>query len=645
MKRILPAVVFAALGLAACKDSTGSGPRLSSLVVEPSTFYLAVGDTVTLSAVGLPADAESDDDAIAVSPSYSSSNASVATVSSSGKVTAVALGTATITAKSGGKTATATINVLAGSNFRTFNVESTDETGCANPQYHLSRLVASTAHVEVYEDTQNPNGGFSNSEYQTLANEFEAVAYQTDVANFGTPTDIDGNGKVIVLFTRAVNELTPAGANYVYGGFFYPRDLYRRTPQTGFIACPTSNVAEIFYTLAVDSTGVINGHVRNKPYVRENTLSTFPHELQHLINASRRFYVNNVDSDETIWLDEGLSHVAEELAYYAKSGYAPGQNLNATQALGTQAQFNNFAEYQDNNLGRLALYLQNPPNNSPIADNDELETRGSTWWLLRYLADRKGGNQQQLWFSLVNSSTAGLANLQNVLGVDPMTWARDWAVATYTDDAVPTAAQFQEPSWNHRSIYVNGTSGHEFPLQVNTLPPGNTAVSVMSGSAAYYKFGVAPAGTADVRFVQAGGTAPACTATTLAVGQVQQVTLNSGVGFCLAGGATGAEYVAIPFYGSSTSSTTIQIAISATGVTVPVGPPTPVRAAVARTLFPLDGLDPQTLRGGGRELELRLRSRRIAARLRPGYVAPELRGDLAAVEGPAGVTINLVRTR
>ncbi|HET7463680.1 MAG TPA: Ig-like domain-containing protein [Longimicrobium sp.] len=646
MKRILPAVVFAALGLAACNDSTGSGPRLTKLTVEPSTYYLAVGDTVTLSAVGLPTDAKSADEAIAVKPKYESSNPSVATVTSSGKVTAVAVGTATITAKTGGQVATATINVLAGSNFRTFNVESTSETGCDNPQYHLSRLVASTAHVELYEDTQNPSGGFTNAEYQAIANEFEAVSYQTDVANFGTPTDIDGNGKVIGVFTRAVNELTPVSANYVFGGFFYPRDLYRRTPQTGFIACPTSNVAEIFYLLAVDSAGTINSHVRSKAYVRENTLSTLPHELQHLINAGRRFYVNHVTADETIWLDEGLSHVAEELAYYAKSGYAPGQNLNATQTLGTQAQFNNFAEYQDNNLGRLSLYLQDPPGNSPIANNDELETRGATWWLLRYLADRKGGNQQATWFALVNSDTSGIANLQKVLGVDPMTWARDWAVTNYTDDAVATASQFQEPSWNHRSIFVNGTSAHTYPLRVNTLAPGiTTTATVMSGSAAYYKFGVAPAATADVRFVQSGGTAPACTATTLAVGQVQQVTLNSGVGFCLAGGATGAEYVAIPFYGSSTSSNTIGISITAVGVIAPVGPPTPVRAAVANILFPLDGFDPQTMRGGGRELELRLRARRIAARLRQGYVAPEMRRELSSVEGAAGVTINLVRTK
>ncbi|HEX8829833.1 MAG TPA: Ig-like domain-containing protein, partial [Longimicrobium sp.] len=582
-RRILPVLLFAVLGMAACSDSTGSGPRLTKLVVEPSTFYLGVGDTVHLSAVGT----RTDDEEITATPSYSSSNSSVATVTSEGKVTAVSIGTATITAKAGGQTATVNINVLAAGNFRTFNVESTSETGCDAPAYHLARLVASTAHVMLYEDTQNPAGGFTNAEYQALADEFEAVGYQTDVANFGAPSDLDGNGKVIGLFTRAVNELTPAGANFVYGGFFYSRDLFPRTPKPGFGACPTSNVSEMFYLLAPDSGGTINGHKRTKAYVRENTLSTLPHELQHLINSSRRFFVNNVSVDETVWLDEGLSHVAEELAYYAKSGYAPGQNLNSTQVLGTQAQFNNYAEYQDNNLGRLATYLQDPQNNSPIANNDELETRGATWWLLRYLADRKGGNQASFWFALANPTTSGVANLQAVLGVDPLTWARDWAVMNYTDDAVPTAAQFQEPSWNHRSIFKSTSSG-TYPLRVMTLPNGTSTLSVMAASAAYYKFGVAPATSADVRFVQSGSAAPgSCTATPLTVGQVQQVTMNTGVGFCLAGGATGAEYVAIPFYGSSTSGATISISVTAAGVIPPVGPPSPVRAPTAGSpLFP-----------------------------------------------------------
>ena len=78
MKRILAALLFAVLGLAACKDSTGSGPRLSRLAVAPSTYFLGVGDTVRLSALGVRAD---NDEEVAASASYRSNNTSVATVS------------------------------------------------------------------------------------------------------------------------------------------------------------------------------------------------------------------------------------------------------------------------------------------------------------------------------------------------------------------------------------------------------------------------------------------------------------------------------------------------------------------------------------------------------------------------------------
>jgi hypothetical protein len=642
MKRTL-VLLLAALGLAACKDSTGSsGPKLSSLQVAPSTYFLSVGDTVRLSALGVRAD---NDEEVGANAKYESSNGSVASVTSDGKVTGVSVGTAQITARAGGQTATATINVVATPNIRTFNVESTSTTGCDAPEYVQARLVASTAHVLLYEDVANPTGGFTTAEYQTIANEFETVGYQTTVNNFGTPTDLDGNGKVIALFTRAVNKLTPPGAGFVYGGFFYSRDLFPRTPKEGFGACPGSNVGEMFYMLAADPTGSINGHTRTKAYVRENTLGTLPHELQHLINSSRRFYVRDLFEHETVWLDEGLSHVAEELAYYAKSGYAPRQNLGREQAL-TGTQFNTYAEYQDNNLGRLSTYLQLPQTNSPIANDDELETRGATWWLLRYLADRRGGTESAFWNALTNGNTIGVANLQNALGTDPAPLIRDWAVMNYTDDAgLPVEARFTEPSWNHRSIFLNTTSG-KYPLWVMTLNNGTTAANVKSSSAAYYKFGVAPGGTADVRFTSAGGTLPgSCTATPLTVGQVQQVVLNTGTGFCLAGGATGAEYVAVVFYGSTTSGASIGLTVSATGVVPPVGPPTPLRdQPVGSRLFPLDGFDEQSLRGGGRELEHRLRERRIAARLRTGG-SGAMRGDLAAVEGPAGVTINIVRTK
>ncbi len=86
---------------------------------------------------------------------------------------------------------------------------------------------------------------------------FDTLVDPVDRAAFGTPSDIDNNGHVILFFTRAVNELTPPGALGVTLGFFFPRDLYPKTAAPG--PCAGSNVAEMFYLLVPDTGGVVNG--------------------------------------------------------------------------------------------------------------------------------------------------------------------------------------------------------------------------------------------------------------------------------------------------------------------------------------------------------------------------------------------------
>ncbi|HKP75594.1 MAG TPA: Ig-like domain-containing protein, partial [Longimicrobiaceae bacterium] len=587
MKRILPVLLalLALAGLSACKDTSGpDGPALSQLTISPSPLYLGVGDTMHLTAVGTKA---SDDSRVEVSPEYKSSNPSVASVDASGLVTGKAVGSATITAKAGGQSQTVQVSILDSGSFRTFNVNAKDTNAdqCDIPINHAARLVATSAHAQVYEDNTNPSGGFSAAEYQAILNEFESIVWPTDSLNFGNPSDLDGNHKVIILYTRAVNDLTPPGADFVVGGFYYGRDLFPRAEANGLQACPTSNLAEMFYMLVPDPTGASNGHVRTKDYVREGTVGTIAHELQHLINASRRLYIHDADFED-VWLDEGISHIAEELNFFAARGLGPRQNLGQSQVFATQAQVNTFVEFEAQNFGRFAEYLSAPSANAPYADGDDLATRGATWSFLRYTADRRAGNDQQYWFALVNTKNQGLANLQAVLGTDPVLWARDWTVANYTDDVVPTPAVFQQPSWQFRDIYSNPGFGG-YPLSVTSL--GNTSYNfaIQAGSAAYLKFGVATGQQADLRFIQAGSgsVAGTCAVQNLAVGGSVQVILGAaGAALCFPGPG---EYVAIPFHASNTLDQNFNLAVTASNVVTPVGPPNPNK--IPSRLFSLDG--------------------------------------------------------
>ena len=61
-------------------------------------------------------------------------------------------------------------------------------------------------------------------------------------------------------------------------------------PRT-FKGVAGSNTGEMFYLLAPDPTGAINGNVGATGFVDSVTTSVLAHEFQHLINASRRLYV------------------------------------------------------------------------------------------------------------------------------------------------------------------------------------------------------------------------------------------------------------------------------------------------------------------------------------------------------------------
>jgi hypothetical protein len=359
------------------------------------------------------------------------------------------------------------------------------------------RVVAITNNAIVVADTLDPTGGYTDAEYLGIGMQFDTV-FVMDTTAFGAPTDIDSNGKVIMFFTRAVNELTPTGSQSVVGGFFYGRDLFPKqdSPELGTgSGCPTSNVAEMFYLLVPDPNGVVNGNTRTKSFVQHLTNSTTAHEFQHLINASRRLYVNIAATDfEVVWLNEGLSHVAEELLFYKQSaGLAPRMDIDSTRFKGNQQNVDSYNFNQQSNFGRFRSYLLKPASNAPYAPNDSLATRGATWSFLRYAADHRGTSDGDTWKKLVNSTTTGILNLQNVFGTGLTTIFRDWAVATIADD-LPGAsvAEWQHPSWNFRSVFTYIPSIKAYPLATVTVGDGSPlTVTLNGGGAAYVRFTVA----------------------------------------------------------------------------------------------------------------------------------------------------------
>jgi hypothetical protein len=111
------------------------------------------------------------------------------------------------------------------------------QSACDSLVPSVARVVAVSARAIVLADTTNPRNGFTAADYQRFAARFDTLVYPVDVTNFGVPADIDQNQHIVLLFTKAVNELTPKNSSSYVGGFFYNRDLFPVTDTQQLLGC------------------------------------------------------------------------------------------------------------------------------------------------------------------------------------------------------------------------------------------------------------------------------------------------------------------------------------------------------------------------------------------------------------------------
>lgn len=378
---------------------------------------------------------------------------------------------------------------------------------CTDEDIRTGEVVYISDEAVVVVDLENP-AALGAADYAYFAETFDTLVYPVETAHFGAPTDIDDNGRSILFFTRAVNELNPPNASSVTIGFFWSGDLFPEEDTPRLQACPAANQAEMFYLIAPDPRGIV-GRTFTLDDVRELAIPLIGHEFQHLVNASRRLFVNEATTFERPWLNEGLSHVAEELLFWEVSGLEPGNNLGIDQLRNTEGAIEAFNEYMGGNFNNFAKFLSEPDTAS-LMGIDNLVTRGATWNFLRYAADRSGRGDEQFFFDVVNAANAGLDNLDDVIADgSALNWMHDWTVSVYGDDFVDgLPARYRAGSWNLRSVY-DGSTLEEYPLAVGGLSSGaTTTVDLLAGGAAYYRFDVAADGRAVIHVEADGGEPP-----------------------------------------------------------------------------------------------------------------------------------------
>ncbi len=389
-----------------------------------------------------------------------------------------------------------------------YNAQS--QSACTDPIYRTGRVEAVSQRAVVVADTMNPSGGFDTAYYQSIALTYDTLVAPVTEEGFGSPSDIDANGRVILFFTQEVNRLAQAGGNQFVAGFFFSRDLFPRDqPSGGLNRCEHSNEAEILYLLVPDPNGEAGSVSHTREEVERFTPSTLAHELQHLINAVKRLENPQPapNTFERIWLNEGLSHVAEERLFFRASGLSPRSNLDVPriQAGGARA-VAAFNEHQILNASRLRSYLRAPSSNSPYFHRDLVATRGAMWHFLRYAADRKGGAEEPFFRGLLTGTQRGFANLASAVGSQSMLegWMADWSVSLYADSRVPgIPSRFRDASWNHPSILqALGQDSGGYPIDVVSLPSnGERQRTITAGGSAYVRFALNPGGSGAIEIL------------------------------------------------------------------------------------------------------------------------------------------------
>ena len=173
---------------------------------------------------------------------------------------------------------------------------STGSTYCVD-----SNLVGSANGAEFYLD-KNLNS--SILDFSSIVSEYNNKIYPALNNAFGSPSDINKDGKVIIL-TTDIKDGSTANSGFV-AGFVDPLNFSKDVQ--GSVA--RSNAMEILYMDGAELITKRTSALKNgdpDPY-----LATVAHEMQHLI----RFQYSK--GGDATWIDEGTSEVSSDL-----SGYGP----------------------------------------------------------------------------------------------------------------------------------------------------------------------------------------------------------------------------------------------------------------------------------------------------------------------------------
>jgi hypothetical protein len=235
-----------------------------------------------------------------------------------------------------------------------------------------SMFAAASAHANLYVEA---NRDVAKSSIDGLLAAFENNIVPVEHVWFTTPTDVDQNGKVILLLLDIQDGYREGSTSGYIAGYFDPLNHYSDASVNALNKEYHSNQAEMLYldTYPADVT-------------RTGFFATLAHEYQHLLQFGK-YYKGEQNDIEPTWIDEGLSEVSSDLTGFgpqvSRANTFRSALINSTSLIREPAQFG-------------------------------LEHYASTYMYFRYLADAYGlglisaiFQQNQVGLAGVNSAIQG----------------------------------------------------------------------------------------------------------------------------------------------------------------------------------------------------------------------------------------------
>lgn len=274
-------------------------------------------------------------------------------------------------------------------------------------------LIDENDDLAIYQDsTQHASTPVTATQASGMLSYYSSYGKQVIADYFGVPSDIDGNGKVVIFVTPSVDGEVAAR---VWSGDFFPQSQ-----------CAPSNEMEIVYfnnelVQAMDDAS-------NPSY---QALETVVHELKHVVSLYHRIAASNrLGSSEyhPSWIEEGTAEIAgnmsSRVAWADNGGPAVNAALTRDDFVASGLTPENYGVLL--RMARTIWYLGSQPNGlvvTPQGAGDGHSVYGTGWHFHRWLGDGYGDAAASAFadaatFKAQNDSTArgGLTGLQNLTG-------------------------------------------------------------------------------------------------------------------------------------------------------------------------------------------------------------------------------------